>query len=349
MVALTLARRAEPPAHPAQPANPPEPPSHPHHPPAQPENPPEQPPAQPPKQPEQPPAKPPEPEGIEMPNFAGRAAAEARGAMPEGLVASFVIAARDPADASQQFTVASQSVAAGTRVPKGTRVVLAIFRGWREPATTVPDVSGRSKREAMGILRAAGLGVREVGSGGPAPDPSKAGLVAGTTPAAGEAVPGDRAVTIHLYGPHEMPQPPKPPEQPPQEPPAQPPQQPPPAPEQPKGPPPEAAPFMGTWKGTWYVEDAGKDAWLGPAKQEVEVTISVSFADGELKVERAGSDAKMTAKVEGGGLVVEWPLEGGTARMDLRVDKRGMQGGVAGVNADGSANGIARVRMKRGR
>jgi len=283
-----------------------------------------------------------------MPNLAGQPAGNAKGALPEGIVASFVVAAQDPQDASQAFTVATQSVAAGSRVPKGTRVVLSIYRGWREPAATVPDVTGRRRREAAGLLGAAGLRVRGFAKGGPAPDPSSEGLVARTLPAAGDAVPGDRAVTIELYGPFQQPEAPKPPEPPPQPPP--PPEQPPKEkpPEGPKVPSPEAAPFMGTWEGTWQVEDSGKDAWLGPQSSAVAVELAISAADdGSLKVERVGSDLKMTAKMEGVELVVEWPLDGGTATMRLQVERNEIRGGVLGVTTDGAADGIAQVRMKR--
>jgi serine/threonine-protein kinase len=112
-----------------------------------------------------------------------------------------VIAARQNADSNvvPPGTVLSSDPAAGTRVPKGSTVTLAVAQ---VPGVDVPDVRGKSQEDAVNILRFAGLQ--------PTPTPQASDTVPrdqaiGTDPAAGTRVDRGSAVRVFMStGPSEI-------------------------------------------------------------------------------------------------------------------------------------------------
>ncbi|MDP9398865.1 MAG: Stk1 family PASTA domain-containing Ser/Thr kinase [Actinomycetota bacterium] len=120
----------------------------------------------------------------EVPAVVGLPSAAAGDALAR---ASLLVSLREePSDTVPTGTVISQQPSGGM-LPPGSTVELVVSRG---PApVAVPDVSGRSLEEAVGLLEAAGL--RTVASG-----PTLFNRVVGTDPAAGAQVPRGTLVTV---------------------------------------------------------------------------------------------------------------------------------------------------------
>jgi eukaryotic-like serine/threonine-protein kinase len=131
------------------------------------------------------------PEQIAVPDVVGlsRESAESR-LRDEGLGVSVEEQESDEPEGE----VVSQSPAGGARVNRGTRVTITVSRG-RE-TVTVPDVSGLSRGDAAGQLRAVGLSpvVRERKVTNEAED----GVVVDQRPGAGVEVESGRAVVIFV-------------------------------------------------------------------------------------------------------------------------------------------------------
>jgi len=119
-----------------------------------------------------------------VPKFTGLSAEAARRAVPDGLTVTIV---EQFSETVEKGIVFRSSVAAGTAVEKGTRIVLTMSKG--PELVTVPDVRGKSPAEAERALNAAGL--RVVGITGSPTRP-----VTRTSPATGAAVRVNSPVTL---------------------------------------------------------------------------------------------------------------------------------------------------------
>jgi eukaryotic-like serine/threonine-protein kinase len=88
--------------------------------------------------------------------------------------------------------VISQNPAAGTEVDKGSRVTVTVSKGI--PMVSVPDVTGRSRRDAVAQLRAVGLvpSVREQD----VTDPAQDAVVIDERPGAGTQLAKGKQVVI---------------------------------------------------------------------------------------------------------------------------------------------------------
>jgi beta-lactam-binding protein with PASTA domain len=99
---------------------------------------------------------------------------------------------------SQQPTgvVLAQNPSGGTKVKKGSRVVLAVSRGPNPTLTVVPNVAGKSKQAATTELQNAGFKVQVINVR-PA-DPSQTGMVVDEQPAGSSRAPDGSTVTIYV-------------------------------------------------------------------------------------------------------------------------------------------------------
>lgn len=124
-------------------------------------------------------------ETIEVPDVVGDDHVAA-GATIDGmdLIAdSFPVESGEP-----RGTVVAQDPAAGTQLPPGAHVRLAVALGPGErPTGTVPDVTGPNEVEARAIAREAGFTVRTIDR--PAPTPEERGEVILQRPAPGTTAP----------------------------------------------------------------------------------------------------------------------------------------------------------------
>jgi serine/threonine-protein kinase len=92
--------------------------------------------------------------------------------------------------------VLGQSPGEGTKVKRGTRVVLAVSRGPNPTLTIVPDVVGKDKQTATTTLQNAGFTVQVLEV--PTSTPSQSGKVLDEQPAGGTHAPDGSSVTIYV-------------------------------------------------------------------------------------------------------------------------------------------------------
>jgi len=93
-----------------------------------------------------------------------------------------------------QGVVVAETPAAGTSVPRGTKITLSVSKG---PATTqVPDVTGMTQSTAESLLTGAGLTPSVVYD--PVTDPAQDGIVQSTDPAPGSDAKSGDVVIIHV-------------------------------------------------------------------------------------------------------------------------------------------------------
>ena len=93
-----------------------------------------------------------------------------------------------------QGVVVAETPAAGTDVPRGTKITLSVSKG---PATTqVPDVTGMSQSTAESLLTGAGLTPSIVYD--PVTDPAQDGIVISTDPAPNSDAKSGEVVIIHV-------------------------------------------------------------------------------------------------------------------------------------------------------
>ena len=93
-----------------------------------------------------------------------------------------------------QGVVVAETPAAGTSVPRGTKITLSVSKG---PATTqVPDVTGMSQSTAESLLTGAGLTPSVVYD--PVTDPAQDGVVISTDPAPNSDAKTGEVVIIHV-------------------------------------------------------------------------------------------------------------------------------------------------------
>jgi cytoskeletal protein RodZ len=91
--------------------------------------------------------------------------------------------------------------AAGTKVPRSSRVVLLVSISSGVVKVTVPDVTGQSLRDATARLEAAGLTSSVSSDPICAPQYEVGCVVDSEAPAAGSSVPSGRTVTLHEAAP----------------------------------------------------------------------------------------------------------------------------------------------------
>lgn len=92
--------------------------------------------------------------------------------------------------------VTGQNPGSGTKVKKGTRVLLAVSRGPNPTLTVVPNVAGKDQQTAKTTLQNAGFKVRVLAVK-PA-NPSESGKVVDEQPAGGTHAPDGSIVTIYV-------------------------------------------------------------------------------------------------------------------------------------------------------
>jgi serine/threonine-protein kinase len=90
--------------------------------------------------------------------------------------------------------VIAQNPSGGTKVKKGSRVVLAVSRGPNPTLTVVPNVVGKSKQAATTALQNAGFKVQVINVSGA----GQTGLVVDEQPAGGTRAPDGSTVTIYV-------------------------------------------------------------------------------------------------------------------------------------------------------
>jgi len=90
--------------------------------------------------------------------------------------------------------VAGETPAAGTDVPRGTKITLSVAAG--PSKTQVPDVTGMSQSAAESLLTGAGLTPSVVTD--PVSDPAQDGIVQSTDPAPGSDAQSGEVVIIHV-------------------------------------------------------------------------------------------------------------------------------------------------------
>jgi serine/threonine-protein kinase len=90
--------------------------------------------------------------------------------------------------------VLGQNPSGGTKVRKGSRVVLAVSRGPNPTLTAVPNVVGQTKRTAMTTLQNAGFTVQVL----TVSNPSQSGRVVDEQPAGSTRAPQGSSVTIYV-------------------------------------------------------------------------------------------------------------------------------------------------------
>lgn len=103
------------------------------------------------------------------------------------------VGAHDPHLSAPAGTVIWQDPPPGVAAPRGDTVVLTVSAG--PPRVAVPGVDGLDPDLAQRLLRAAGIRV-ELTDTVPGGQPS--GVIAGTSPAAGDSVRAGSAVVLHL-------------------------------------------------------------------------------------------------------------------------------------------------------
>ncbi len=104
------------------------------------------------------------------------------------------ITGREPHPTASTGTVVWQDPPPGVVVPREARVELVVSSG--APRVAVPDVRGYDRDLAAQVLAATGIGVELVDTIGAKGLPP--GVVAGTSPAAGDSVPLGLRLTLHL-------------------------------------------------------------------------------------------------------------------------------------------------------
>jgi beta-lactam-binding protein with PASTA domain/predicted Ser/Thr protein kinase len=115
---------------------------------------------------------------------------------------SLVVVRRNQDSEQPPGTVLATDPAAGTKVPKGSNLNLAVAV---EPGVDVPDVRDRPDQEALNIITAAGLEAVPVGQ---ASDTIAFARAIGTDPATGTRVPRGSSVRVFMStGPAEIPVP----------------------------------------------------------------------------------------------------------------------------------------------
>lgn len=134
---------------------------------------------------------------VPVPAVEGQTQAQATGALSR---LGFKIAVTSVAATQPKGTVVSQQPAGGTRAPKGSIVGLNVSSGPTLPpgtsnttkGTAVPDVVGKSQRDAVAVLENAGFHVDSA----PVSSSRSRGTVISQTPAAGSRAPARSNVRI---------------------------------------------------------------------------------------------------------------------------------------------------------
>jgi beta-lactam-binding protein with PASTA domain len=118
-----------------------------------------------------------------------------------GLVGSFNASGKPPSK-DQEFKFSGQSPLADTKVKRGSTVTVSIYQAFdaTSAADTIPDVTDMTQEAAQAKLEGAGFTVGGVTEGGKAPSEEKANRIKGTAPAAGEAIPANKTVTLIKWG-----------------------------------------------------------------------------------------------------------------------------------------------------
>ncbi|MDD5448253.1 MAG: Stk1 family PASTA domain-containing Ser/Thr kinase [Actinomycetota bacterium] len=129
------------------------------------------------------------PEEVAVPNLVGLSSSEAAGVLKKYDLELGTVTETFH-DSVEKGKIASQSPSAGEKVPKGTKVNIAISKG--QEIVTVPDVVGIDVEAATKQLEKAGLSVQKEEQA----STEKIGKVLSQTPAAGERVPKGTSVTI---------------------------------------------------------------------------------------------------------------------------------------------------------
>ncbi|NOZ26535.1 MAG: PASTA domain-containing protein [Chloroflexi bacterium] len=139
---------------------------------------------------------------VAVPNLIGMTRGEAEAALTAaGLTLAPDVEERPTDAASDDGRVAAQEPAAGTEVPRGTSVRIAL---WRLARVTVPDVVERTESDARAMLAEAGLRVRVETRR--VTDPALANLVLEQSPAAGAEVAPNTVVTLVVAAVARMPE-----------------------------------------------------------------------------------------------------------------------------------------------
>ena len=128
---------------------------------------------------------------VPVPDVTGQPFANAKG-MLEGQ--GFQVGRTEVQSDLPKGVVAAETPSAGTDVPRGAKITLAVSKG---PATTqVPDVTGMSQSAAESLLTGAGLTPSVVTD--PVTDPAQDGIVQSTDPAPGSDAQSGEVVIIHV-------------------------------------------------------------------------------------------------------------------------------------------------------
>jgi serine/threonine-protein kinase len=111
-----------------------------------------------------------------------------------------VVGARRFSGDAPRSTVLAQQPSPGDQVPQGTEISLDVSEG--QQSATVPNLVGRSRDEAAGDLRSAGLALGDVSE--QVADTAR-GVVLSSAPTAGQVVPlGTRVSIVMSAGPAEL-------------------------------------------------------------------------------------------------------------------------------------------------
>jgi serine/threonine-protein kinase len=130
------------------------------------------------------------PQQVTVPDVVGKQQPEAKAALQD---AGFKVTTVQQDSTQPKDQVLSQSPTGGTTVNRGSRVTITVSKGTQKVA--VPDVVGRTKDEASGILQGAGFTVNVVQM--PGPD-AQIGKVIKQKPAAGAQRKKGSPVTIYV-------------------------------------------------------------------------------------------------------------------------------------------------------
>ena len=131
------------------------------------------------------------PQQVKVPNVVGKQQPEAKVMLED---AGLRVTTVEQDSTQPKHQVLSQAPPGDSVVNRGTRVTITVSKGTQKVA--VPDVTGRSKDEASGILQGAGFTVKVVQIA--APDPTQVGKVVKQKPAAGSQRKKGSPVTIYV-------------------------------------------------------------------------------------------------------------------------------------------------------
>jgi eukaryotic-like serine/threonine-protein kinase len=126
---------------------------------------------------------------VSVPNVVGKQKADAEAALQD---AGLKVTVHEQDSSQPKGRTIAQTPGAGSTVPRGSRVTITVSKGTQK--VDVPDVKGRTKDEASGVLQGAGFTVRVVEIDGTA---SQQGKVIRQKPDAGAK--RDKGSTVTIY------------------------------------------------------------------------------------------------------------------------------------------------------